>query len=76
MQKSVFKKEVTYKGMKCRLYDTYLAEDDGPLVKICNSKDIDKAYSLGFQGVGYPDEIVKKVTEDEYEVLCKKGYIK
>ena len=37
MNNSVMKKEVTYKGMKCRLYDTYLAEDDGPLVKICNS---------------------------------------
>ena len=59
-------KIVEYKGIKCTLYKSYMTEDDGPLVKIVDSKDIDKAYELGFECVGHPTEIVKYISEEEY----------
>ncbi|OUM56458.1 hypothetical protein PIROE2DRAFT_18937 [Piromyces sp. E2] len=40
--------EVTYKGIECRMYKSYMTKDDGPLLLIIHSKDIDKAYKLGF----------------------------
>ena len=43
-----------------------MAENDGPLVKILNPMDVDKAYELGFECVGHPDEIVKYISEEEY----------
>ena len=57
-------KTVRYKGLKCILYETYM-NDDRPLVKIISPKDIDAAYALGFECIGYPDEIVKYLTEEE-----------
>ncbi|MCR5292332.1 MAG: hypothetical protein K6E28_05540 [Eubacterium sp.] len=59
-------KTVEYKGIKCALYKSYMAENDGPLVKILNPMDVDKAYELGFECVGHPDEIVKYISEEEY----------
>lgn len=55
---------VTYRGLKCVLCKTYM-NDDRPLVKIIDSKDIDAAYALGFECIGYPDEMVKYLTEEE-----------
>jgi len=40
--------------------------DDRPLVKITDPKDIDDAYALGFECIGYPDEIVRYLTEEEF----------
>ena len=67
--------KVVYKGMKCRLYKSYMAKDDGPLVMIESNKDIEKAYKLGFNCIGYPTEVAKYITEDEYNLLNTKGFI-
>ena len=48
-----------------------MTENDGPLMKLVNSKDIDKAYALGFECVGHPTEIVKYISEDEYKLLLQ-----
>jgi len=61
-------KPVIYKGLKCILYETYM-NDDRSLVKITDSKDIDAAYALGFECIGYPDEIVKYLTKEELAEL-------
>jgi len=66
---------VVYKGMKCRLYKSYISEDYGPLVMIVSSKDINKAYELGFECIGYPTEIAKIISENEYNILSTKGYL-
>ena len=66
-------KTVIYKGIECTLFDFYLSEDSGPVVRIKHSQDTGKAYALGFECVGYPDEIVKSVTAEEYEQLLKSG---
>mgnify|MGYP003289626754 CR=1 FL=1 len=62
---------VTYEGMKCTLIENYFCEGDGPYIKIIESKDIDKAYKKGFECMGYPTEIMKKITQDEYQVFVK-----
>lgn len=62
---------VTYEGMKCTLIENYFCEGDGPYVKIVESKDIDKAYEKGFECMGHPTEIMKKISLDEYRVLVK-----
>ena len=62
---------VTYEGMKCTLIENYFCEGDGPYIKIIESKDIDKAYKKGFECMGYPTEIMKKITQDEYRGLVK-----
>ena len=66
MTKSLF---VIYKGLKCILYKTYMNDNDRPLVKILDPKDIDTAYSLGFECTGYPDEIVKYLSDEELAEL-------
>jgi hypothetical protein len=48
-----------------------MAEDDGSLVKILNPVDIDKAYELGFECIGYPDEVVKYLTDEEFKQLAE-----
>ena len=63
-------KVVNYSGIKCFLYKSYMAEEDGPLVKIVDSRDIDKAYDLGFECIGYPTELVKYISEEEYLQLA------
>lgn len=57
--------ELCYEGMLCEVIDEYMALGDGPYLKIKSSADIDKALSLGFTCMGYPDEIMKKVTVEE-----------
>lgn len=61
----------TYEGMKCTIIENYFCEGDGPYVKITDSKDIDKAYAKGFECMGHPTEIMKKISQDEYRVLVK-----
>ena len=46
-------------------------DNDGPLVKVADPKDLDAAYALGFECVGYPDEVVKYLSEKEYADLVK-----
>lgn len=62
---------VTFEGMKCTLIENYFCEGDGPYVKIVELKDIDKAYEKGFECMGHPTEIMKKISQDEYNVLVK-----
>ncbi len=59
------RRELYYEGMLCEVIDEYMAPGDGPYLKIKSSADIDKALSLGFTCMGYPDEIMKRVTEEE-----------
>ena len=62
---------VIYEGMKCTLIENFFCEGDGPYVKIIESKDIDRAYAKGFECMGHPTEIMKKISQDEYNVLIK-----
>ncbi len=62
---------VTYEGMKCTLIENYFCEGDGPYVKITDPRDIDKAHAKGFECMGHPTEIMKKISQDEYRVLVK-----
>lgn len=62
---------VIYEGMKCTLIENYFCEGDGPYVKITDPQDIDKAYEKGFECMGHPTEIMKKISQDEYNVLVK-----
>ena len=64
-------KTVIYQGIKCTLHKTYMNDNDGPLVKVTDPKDLDAAYELGFECVGYPDEIVKYLSEEEFSELNK-----
>ncbi len=66
-------RKVVYKGIECTLFESYFAGDSEPCVKIMHSNDIDKAYERGFDCPGYPDEIVKYLTADEYERLLSNG---
>lgn len=52
---------IIYHGIPCEIIEDYCRPGDGPYLKIRSSEDIDKAYSLGFTCMGYPDEIMKKV---------------
>lgn len=56
---------VVYEGMKC-----YLTKNkDNHYVQIAEPKDKDKAYKNGFECMGYPSEIAKKITQNEYNTL-------
>ena len=59
----------TYHGMKCKVYRHYLTEDSEPLVMITSPSDLEKAYSLGFSCIGYPNEVAKEITILEYDLL-------
>lgn len=69
------RKNIKYKEIDCYLYKSYMCENDGPLIKIIHSKDIDKAYELGFECIGHPSEIVKYITQDEFNILNTIGSI-
>lgn len=62
---------VKYEGIKRTLIENYFCEGDGPYVKIIDSKDIDKAYEKGFECMGHPTEIMKKISKEEYSTLVK-----
>ncbi len=63
---------VSYRGMECTLMECYMHEGDGPWVMIINSCDIDKAYKNGFVCLGYPNEIAKRISMEEYNKLVAK----
>lgn len=65
--------DVIYKGMPCKLFRNYMRENDGPWVMIKFPSDIKKAYEMGFECLGYPDEIAKRITDDEYRRLLNRG---
>ncbi|ORX75229.1 hypothetical protein BCR32DRAFT_297016 [Anaeromyces robustus] len=67
--------KVYYNGMKCRMFKSYYKENDGPWLMILSSTDINKAYQLGFDCMGYPSEIAKKITEEEYNTLISLLYL-
>lgn len=58
-------------GMKCKVFKSYMTEDSGPLIMITSSDDIEKAYNLGFTCIGYPTEVAKEISIEEYESLTK-----
>ncbi len=58
-------KYIIYHGIPCEIIEDFLCPGDGPYLKIKSADDIDKAYSLGFTCMGYPDEIMKKVDLDD-----------
>ena len=62
-------KRVIYNGIPCELIENYYAEGDGPYLKIVSGKDVDRAYALGFSCMGYPDEVMLKISEEETEKL-------
>ena len=62
---------VNFQGMECELYPWYMREEGTPCLRIKDPKDIQKAYDHGFECVGYPDELVKSLTKEEYENLKK-----
>lgn len=62
-------KNVIYQGIPCILYYEYLKPGDGPLVKVKNSADLEKAYELGFECVGHPTEVVKYISKEEWEAI-------
>ena len=64
---------VSYKGMECTLLESYMREGDGPWVMIINSSDINKAYENGFNCLGYPNEVAKRISMDEYNKLVIKN---
>lgn len=64
-------KIIRYRGIECVVLKSYFSEKDGPVLRIANPKDKQKAYALGFECVGYPDEIVKYITEEEYKKLTQ-----
>ena len=63
---------VKYKGMVCELYEHYLTDGDGPYLKITSPDDLKKAHAEGFECMGYPDEVMKQITREEFEILKKK----
>ena len=62
---------IRYCGIRCVVLKSYFLEKDGPLLRLVDPKDKQKAYALGFECVGYPDEIVKYITEEEYKKLTQ-----
>lgn len=60
-----------YLGMKCKVFKSYLTEDIRPLIMITSSDDIEKAYDLGFTCIGYPTEVVKEISIEEYKSLAQ-----
>ena len=60
-------KSIIYHGIPCEIIEDYLCPGDGPYLKIRSSDYIDKAYSLGFTYMGYPDEIMKRVKREEID---------
>ena len=62
---------IKYYGIECELYEHYFTNYDGPYLKIKSSKDLEKAYSRGFECMGYPDEVMKEITREEFEIIKK-----
>ncbi|MBR1798101.1 MAG: EcsC family protein [Clostridiales bacterium] len=62
-------KMVMYEGIQCKMYRSYINEDDGPLVMVASPRDLEKAYELGFIRIGHPNEVVKYISEEEYNKL-------
>lgn len=62
---------VKYKGIVCELYEHYFTDSDGPYLKVKFSSDLERAYELGFKCLGYPDEVMKEITREEFERFKK-----
>lgn len=60
---------IIYQGIPCEIIEDYLCPGDGPYLKIRSSEDIDKAYCLGFTCMGYPDEVMKRVSREELGLI-------
>ena len=64
-------KQVIYKGMSCWLLE--LEESFPARVQITSPGDLSKAMQEGFNCWGYPNEIMKEVSDDEYACLTRFG---
>ena len=42
-------------------------ERNESLVMVKNPEDIEKVYEMGFECIGHPTEVVKYISEEEYE---------
>ncbi|MBP2619926.1 2-oxoglutarate:acceptor oxidoreductase [Streptococcus panodentis] len=61
-------KQVKYKGMPCWLLE---AEEPFPArVQLISPDDLSKAIQEGFSCWGYPNEIMKEVSAEEYNCLA------
>ena len=64
-------KQVIYKGMSCWLLE--LEESFPARVQIISPDDLSKAMQEGFSCWGYPNEIMKGVSAEEYACLTRFG---
>ena len=64
-----------YHGIKCRVFTNYMTEDSEPMVMITSPEDLQKAHALGFTCIGYPNEVAKEITAEDYELLIRNKYI-
>lgn len=64
-------KQVIYKGMSCWLLE--LEESFPARVQIISPDDLSKAMQEGFGCWGYPNEIMKEVSTEEYACLTRFG---
>ena len=64
-------KQVIYKGMSCWLLE--LEEPFPVRVQIISHDDLSKAMQEGFRSWGYPNEIMKEVSAEEYACLARFG---
>ena len=62
---------IRYYGIRCVVLRSYFSEKDGSLLRLVDPKDKQKAYALGFKCIGYPNEIVKYITKEEYKKLTQ-----
>lgn len=64
-------KQVIYKGMSCWLLES---EESLPTrVQIISPDDLSKAMQEGFSCWGYPNEIMKEVSTEEFACLTRFG---
>ena len=64
-------KQVIYKGMPCWLLE--LEEPFPARVQLISPDDLSKAMQEGFSCWGYPNEIMKEVSTEEYACLTRFG---
>ena len=64
-------KQVIYKGMSCWLLE--LEKPFPARVQIISPDDLSKAMQEGFSCWGYPNEIMKEISAEEYACLTRFG---
>lgn len=64
---------VLYKNIPCHLAQNWW--DGQPIIQLAEPSFINKALELGFETIGHPNEIVKILTKQEYQLLTTVGRI-